>query len=361
MLRSVRASVHPRVALAVALAGALAAATTLEAREPRGDGEDPHAPWAPGPWTGHAPTPPFGDAECAKCHVDIAAEWRSSLHARSFSDDYVARAIAVEPTPFCRGCHAPEEDPSGPARPSTTGVGCVVCHVDEEAIVGATSRPASDGAHAVQARQVLTGNGACDRCHEFPFPGETALMQRTHTELAGSAYAASTCASCHASKIGEGAARHTDHRFAVQGDPERMRRAIRATSRIREGAVLTVTLEAVGVGHAFPTGDLNRSLELRAEVVDAEGRAVTEPVSARLGRSFENRPTGRVEIGDTRVPASGAPDPARRVSVTLPRAPRATERVRWVLAWQRMNADVAASLGMDLRANEVELLAGVLE
>lgn len=319
-------------------------------------------PWAPGPWRARVGASLLRDEDCAGCHADIAAEWRSSLHAQSSTDDYVARAIAAEPTAFCRGCHAPELDPDAPPRASLNGVGCVVCHVDESTVVGVKGREAEGPhGHAVEARSVLAGNGACERCHAFAFPGQTSAMQRTHAEHAGSAYAGSTCASCHARRAGEGAAQHTDHRFAVQSDPEMMRRAIRATTATRSGDALAVTLEAIGVGHAYPTGDLNRSLELRAEIVDADGRAVTAASGVRLGRSFEERDGARVEVADTRVPASGSADPERRVSVALPRAPRGAERVRWVLVWQRMNADVAAALGMDLQRNEIELLSGVVD
>src|SRR5687768_3228363 len=48
------------------------------------------------------------NAGCVGCHPDQAAEWRGSLHARAASDGAYRRALAREPSAFCRGCHAPE-------------------------------------------------------------------------------------------------------------------------------------------------------------------------------------------------------------------------------------------------------------
>src|SRR5580693_2517646 len=52
------------------------------------------------------------NARCEGCHEDIAREWRASMHAQADTDPIYRRALAIEPLPFCRGCHAPEADPS---------------------------------------------------------------------------------------------------------------------------------------------------------------------------------------------------------------------------------------------------------
>src|ERR1700727_480519 len=51
------------------------------------------------------------NATCEGCHAEIAAEWRASMHHHAFDDPQFARPLAIEPLPFCRGCHAPEADP----------------------------------------------------------------------------------------------------------------------------------------------------------------------------------------------------------------------------------------------------------
>ena len=67
---------------------------------------------------------------CEDCHAEIAVDWRASLHARAHTDAVYQRAFAIEPLPFCQGCHAPEADPEQPVPASAAelGVACVTCH-----------------------------------------------------------------------------------------------------------------------------------------------------------------------------------------------------------------------------------------
>ncbi len=75
-------------------------------------------------------------ATCARCHGEIAAEWRASQHASAWSDEVFQAAYAVEPMQFCRNCHAPRarvgrvpDDFS-----QSEGVSCAVCHVRAAAL-----------------------------------------------------------------------------------------------------------------------------------------------------------------------------------------------------------------------------------
>lgn len=74
---------------------------------------------------------------------EIAAEWRTSLHARADRDDAYQRAFALEPLPFCQGCHAPETDAFKPvpALAADLGVGCVTCHVVNERVLATPNAP----------------------------------------------------------------------------------------------------------------------------------------------------------------------------------------------------------------------------
>jgi len=85
-----------------------------------------------------------------------------------------------------------------------------------------------------------------------------------------------------------------DHSFASTRDPEAMRRALRVAAR-REGSAVELVLTPVGVGHAFPTGDLYRRLEVHAELVSAEGEQLAA-ATRYLARHFEprRRPDGRL-------------------------------------------------------------------
>src|SRR4051812_8981265 len=69
---------------------------------------------------------PALNGECERCHADIAAEWRSSLHHESFTNPSFQSAFALEKLAFCQGCHAPEGDPRAAELGAlgTLGVGC---------------------------------------------------------------------------------------------------------------------------------------------------------------------------------------------------------------------------------------------
>lgn len=256
-----------------------------------------------------APNPPARlklEAGCETCHADIAAEWRSSLHHTSFTDVTFQRAFAEEPDPFCKGCHAPEED-------AALGVGCVTCHVtdgDVLAVPGDRRAP-----HALARSGAFAGVAACARCHEFAFPDarlrRTPLaMQRTVSEHGARS---DTCATCHMTRAATGG--HVDHRFAAARDAAFVRSAVSVRARRTPGGV-EVTLTPAAVGHAFPTGDLFRRVRV---TVGAETRYL-----ARHFESRQERPGAvvKVETSDDRV--LGAP----RV-VTLP-APEGPTRVEVV-------------------------------
>jgi hypothetical protein len=97
---------------------------------------------------------PGASARCATCHADIAREWASSAHRRSASDHAYLDALAREPMPFCRACHAPSADPNRPTPEAVQneGIGCHDCHAK---------------AHARSASSGTAPARACSGCHEF--------------------------------------------------------------------------------------------------------------------------------------------------------------------------------------------------
>lgn len=89
---------------------------------------------------------------CALCHVEIAAEWRASLHRESWSNAVFQAAYAHESLAFCRNCHAPLHQgnvPTGVA--ASEGISCAVCHVREGTVLGTGRSVAS---HAVAPHPV---------------------------------------------------------------------------------------------------------------------------------------------------------------------------------------------------------------
>jgi hypothetical protein len=338
---------------------------------------------------GPAPSPRRADAarenaRCEGCHAEIAAEWRSSLHHRAHTEPAYQRALAIEPLAFCRGCHAPEADPDRdpPADLGALGVGCVSCHaapggvlaapregagraVHGGAASGPTPRALARAPHGVLRSAAFATDAACAACHEFSFPDPARrrrreLMQSTVSEHKSSPFADVPCAGCHMPAVTErGGRTHRSHAFAASRDAALLRSAVRVTaSRVGDGTV-EVRLAPNGVGHAFPTGDLFRRLEVRAEAVGAEAQVIAED-ARYLGRRFgkgvgtDGHPV-KVLVADTRV------SPSAEAVVKLSLGPGARGApIAWRVAYQRVEHPVDDASDAAVVAGEVEIARGVL-
>lgn len=264
------------------------------------------------------------DARCVRCHASTATTHDASLHRASFSDPSFQKGFALEPAPFCQGCHAPEAKPTSvvDAFARTRGVTCVTCHQPKtgDAVLAGPARGDRGKAPHPLARTADFGTRACAGCHEFSFPhaeakGERGLMQKTMREHAASTSTSTSCAGCHM-KAG-------DHGAATSRDPALLRRSLSVGVTRADGGPITFTLDAVGVGHAFPTGDLFRRLVLRVHVPGGV-------VERALGRTFTSVTEGdavvRLESTDVRLA------PSRKVVVDAP------EATRWEVVYQRVTA-----------------------
>lgn len=269
------------------------------------------APRMPAP----APPPATGgraaaNAGCVGCHEPIAREWQASLHRVSATDEPYAAAYAREPLRFCRKCHVPEARPerAPPAWAEAIGVGCVTCHVTQAG--GVLAAPGEGRApHALTRSAAFAGPDACAACHEFGFPDaalrdERTAMQATVGEHAGSWARGYACADCHMPWVDDDNGGHRSHGFAASRDPSMLARAVGVAARRVSATEVEVTLTPGAAGHAFPTGDLFRRLELRVALAGPDGPR--RPMVARLGRTFAPRVqasglTVRAEAEDTRV------------------------------------------------------------
>jgi hypothetical protein len=132
--------------------------------------------------------------------------------------------------------------------------------------------------------------------------------------------------------------------------------AIDATAARDGDSTIIVTLAAPRAGHAFPTGDMFRRLEIRAKVV--RGGATAEPVV--LARRFTSirSPTGfeRVQIADDRL--RGTADP-KRVTLTFG-VPIESKEIEWVVAYQRMDRAMAGVFGLDESSDEIIVAKGII-
>ncbi|MEO6953894.1 MAG: multiheme c-type cytochrome [Polyangia bacterium] len=308
------------------------------------------------------------NASCVGCHPDIATEWTRSLHRSSWRDPVFQKAYAVEPVAFCRGCHAPESDAAQEPelRAQAVGIGCVSCHVDAAGIHAARANPSAQ--HAVVVDATLATPKLCARCHEFDFPADShqlhpQAMQDTVAEHASGDRASTPCQGCHMPVVDGPDGRHRSHSFQVIEDPALLRAAVHIEAQQLDDGV-RLTLAAAKIGHAFPTGDMFRRLEVRAKRVDSRGKTIATATPVVLERRFEDRPRDplaeeldmmRVEAEDTRVPPPGRG--SRIVTLALPHA---EGRVVWSVVYQRMSTPMAAAFGVSQVLDEVLLAEGTL-
>ncbi|MFT3774642.1 MAG: multiheme c-type cytochrome [Minicystis sp.] len=304
------------------------------------------------------------NAGCVSCHQQEAAQWRASRHSQSDTNTAYREAFAIEPSPFCRGCHAPEADPAKPPPRSVSdlGVGCVTCHVTEDGFVlAASSHPDTGSApHPLRRSSRFAGPEACAACHEFRFPeprpdGDAHFMQTTVREHRRSRTADEPCAACHMPLVRG----RRSHAFAEVRDPAWLKDNLQATVARAAGDRLRITLVQPAPGHAFPTGDLFRRLEIGGELRDDAGRVIRRE-ARHLARHFDIIPgaPGRTLTGDDRVF-----DEPRIVeldlSTTSP-APRSAT-VSWWVRYQRVaTTGVGTNPAGAKIESEVELHSGTL-
>lgn len=207
----------------------------------------------------------------------------------------------------------------------------------------------------------LATAAACGACHDFPFPddptGAGPRQQETLGEHGRSAAADKPCQSCHMPLAGSrDGSQHHDHSFRVQGNPAMLARAVRVTSATLGEGQLALSLEPGEIGHAFPTGDVFRRVEVRATPLDANGQALGADAVAVLGRTFG--PAATEEGGAARVVRSDTRLVGRRI-LTLS-VPAAARRVRYSIVWQRLPPSLAERLGMTMRDHETVVLEGAV-
>lgn len=302
------------------------------------------------------------NAGCVSCHPNEAAAWNTSHHRRAFENPAFQASFVIEPTDFCRGCHAPESSPASPTKQADAlGVACVTCHIANDDMVLAAPRDGhvEKAPHPIERSVAFGGEGACAGCHEFPFPfapgnDDAHFMQTTIREHARSPARDRSCASCHM-PMREG---KRSHGFEDVRDPAFLRAAIDITATRDAPNTIIVTLTQKNPGHAFPTGDLFRRIEVGALLRDAGGKIIAREV-VHLARSWALFP-GEQErrlTHDGRVMF----DP-REVGLTLPLDARSEGfPISWWVTYQRvLKTEDGKTDGEATIESEVPLASGTL-
>jgi len=309
---------------------------------------------------------PFGARaeDCASCHADHAAEWRTSPHARAAASPVFAAMLPVVESAWgvvarqrCEGCHAPGHG-------GDEGIGCVSCHaavgnqaerdglLDVELAAPLAGPLGQMGiatdAHRSSPRTLLTNESLCGTCHEITGPG--LLREPTLSEYRASPEAAAgmTCIDCHAPPVDDRRLtaetpkrRSRSHAFvgfdppwgappadaaaAAAATRELLASALALRIETRPDGTREVVVENVGAGHRVPTG----AAFLRDLWVDLEldGAAASAPI-LRIGDqpTREGRPVALLTDAD--AVTVGSLGSGETVRATLPPATRVIARLR---------------------------------
>jgi len=320
-------------------------------------------------------------ATCGGCHQDQLAEWRDSIHARAWDDDQYQAELKKDPAIhwICINCHLPLYDqqaqlPVGiedgdlrrarlvdnPGYDETLrddAIGCAACHVREGWVEGPTGEsPGSP--HPTRKSPDLTTSGFCTRCHGVEVTVEQLdLVCAFATGREWEAWNAAqpegqgkTCQGCHMPVIehrrwvGSAPAPGQAHSFPGSLIPKREsdREAFARWQEVfPEGVTATVafdppspapgsqahaviTVTNANAGHAVPTGDPERYLEVAMAVRDDAGAALAERTEV-IRVKFRWHPPPPVQEYDNRL----TPGEARafRVPFQVPASGAATATV----------------------------------
>jgi len=268
------------------------------------------------------------DAACMRCHVEAARSWEGSAHHSAFTNEIFQAEWAPRRQAACVRCHAPLADAEAPQGDATlNGISCAVCHVREGSVLASHASP--DAPHPITVDDTLSTSTACAGCHDFTFASvaptpyaKAEMLQGTMREW-HEVQERGTCQHCH---MAEGS-----HAMPGARDATLLSHAlhVEALAHVVHGHTeVTLTLTSLA-GHAVPTGDMFRRLQVEAWPVNREAARV----STTLMRHFERRDGALHQVRDERVPAQ-AP---REVSLTLPR----TRRVAWRITWQALDPRLA--------------------
>jgi len=150
---------------------------------------------------------------------------------------------------------------------------------------------------------------------------------------------------------------HRKHDFRVIGNREFMSRAVVIDKATIKDDALHLDLSLGTIGHAFPTGDLYRRVDVRAMAVDGRGKTLGKTSSQILRRTFGPAFAGPnktvpIEREDGRLTGPK--------HLVLP-LPKGTSRARYEIVWQRLPPEMAKNFGMNMSDHEMVVHEGIVQ
>jgi len=253
---------------------------------------------------------------CGKCHPQIYAMWKESMHAHSSDDPIFETSLAQaclasggKAKKLCMRCHAPTtlltRDYSKHLPITNEGVTCDFCHSVSGIDLGDPENPffinremlkgidwlRGRSFHDRRIPDALRQSGFCAACHEYTAENGVTLLG-TYSEWKAGPFAGNntSCQGCHMASS-KGTPR--DHRMVrpgkrnsadtgsgeagnLQESTGELRVRISRVDRVDGHLTVRVRILNTGCGHCVPTGMPSRSLVLICEVqTGAVGRGLT--------------------------------------------------------------------------------------
>ncbi len=324
-------------------------------------------------------------ADCGACHPEQYAEWRASTHAHAWTDRQYQAELAKDPEIawLCINCHLPvsnqqpeltrftgdlrhpERRPNPAEDPALReeGITCLGCHWRQEGI--AVPDPEVSAPHPTVYDPGLRDPAFCQGCHQAVARLEDALVCSFNTgEERRRAGIERTCQDCHMPRVERPVAAggqprsSARHVFFGSGIPKAPRgpaeeaawadwrpgveASLDPPGSVAPGEELVVVGHYANAraGHALPTGDPERYLLVRLEILDPDG-VVIGSAEARVGQRWEWWPKAR-KLDDNRL----APGESRDIRVRAV-MPEGGARARLVVEHHRISPDNAAHHHLD--------------
>ena len=202
-----------------------------------------------------------GSRQCQECHAQVYAEWEGSQHGMAWTNPAVRMLSREFEDENCIDCHAPApvfttgigNRPLPRTARRVEGVDCIACHqLPSGAMAGVRSHTVAPCSPV--ATPELSEMNFCAGCHnqhktldywresEWPARGED-------------------CYSCHMPYRDGDPTKGRDHSFLGGHHLPTLQSAVELRGRM-EGAEYVVEVENVGAGHAFPTDERSRAVDL---------------------------------------------------------------------------------------------------
>ncbi|MDX1957709.1 MAG: multiheme c-type cytochrome [Leptospiraceae bacterium] len=241
---------------------------------------------------------------CKSCHNEIYFEWYNSRHKNSYNNHLFQKSYKAEPLDWCLNCHAPLVNKTNQRVNVNEGVSCIVCHErNNHTLTGKNN--STKNYHNVISIPQMNQSEFCANCHQFNFPTKESLtknsihysqlpMQNTFEEWKSSYYKNVKCQDCHM-KFNPIDSYRT-HNFEGGHNLKLLNESLDIEIHEVQEDIFVLTFKSIGIGHAFPTGDLFR--KLCVEIFDKESNLV---FTYKLGYEYQNNPNAGTMISSNKV------------------------------------------------------------